>query len=114
MTRNPFNYVSAFRITAYTRAYDNNGHLRTRLNIPESEELASIDSYEFHSTMEELAKNNHLVVYGLESDENTSTITYRMYLSDNDIYINEWLLVDGSAKINLNDNVYSMKSDNIK
>lgn len=114
LTRNPFNYVSAFRITAYTRAYDNNGHLRTRLNIPESEELASIDSYEFHSTMEELAKNNHLVVYGLESDENTSTITYRMYLSDNDIYINEWLLVDGSAKINLNDNVYSMKSDNKK
>lgn len=114
LTRHPFNYVSAFRLTMYVRAYDTTGHLRTALKIPESEELTSIDSYEFHSTMEEVAKQNHLVVYAVEEDANTSTVTYRIYLSDNDLYINDWLLVDGSTKINLNDNVYSMESDNKK
>lgn len=113
LTRNPFNYVSAFRLTMYVRAYDATGHLRTALKIPESEELSSIDSYEFHSTMEEIAKENHLVVYSVEA--NTDSLeSYSLFITDNDLYINDWLLVDGSTKVNLDDNVYSMKSDNKK
>ncbi len=114
LTRTPFNLVSAFRITEYSRAYDMSGHLRTTMTIPESESLSSINPKEFYSSMEEIAKNNHLVVYSAEINAESSE-SYSLFLTDNDLYINDWLLVDGSAKINLNEtNIYSTNSKNRK
>ncbi len=108
----PFNLVSAFRITEYSRAYDMSGHLRTIMEIPESESLSSINPKEFYSSMEEIAKKNHLVVYSAEMNTESSE-SFSLFLTDNDLYINDWLLVDGSTKINLNEtNVYSTNSKN--
>ncbi len=110
----PFNFVSAFRLTTYMRAYDTVGHLRTTIQIPESEELAAIDSKEFHQTMAKVAKKNHLVVYSGEANDDAYA-NYSFYITDNDLYLNDWLLIEGSNNINLSgENEYSTKSNNRK
>lgn len=106
----PFNFISAYRLTAYSRAYDTKGHLSTAIDISETNTLLNVDPTSFFKTFEELANKNNLVIYALKTD-NSSTETYNFYISSNDLYLNDWILLDSSTHVDfIKHNYYSTKA----
>lgn len=95
-----FNLISLFRMTFYYRVYDQTSHERTAFSIPITDSLADVNIISFMESVNKIGEDNNLFIYKLDK-ENSNEESYSIYLTDNDIYINDWMLVDGSTKYDL-------------
>lgn len=90
-----FNLISVYRVTAYVRAYDTLGYERTAIEIANTKELEEIPSEVFLSELENAAIENNLFIFKIEDDANSNLESYTLFLGSNDLYLQDWLLVDG-------------------
>lgn len=109
----PFDTISIYRLTTYPRAYETTGHLKASFSIADSS--YDFDTKYFFETMDKLATENHLVVFCAKQNGKNTQDCYDLYLSSNDIYIDNWLLLEGETHVDLSgNNQYVIKAEDRK
>ena len=100
-----FNQISVNRVVTYGRYYDAEGYEKNTLTVVNDPALAEIDRVEFHQALNELAIKNNIVIWRLSIDTNEDSNHVRSYLSENDIFLNDVLLLREENDENLSQNV---------
>lgn len=88
-----FNNLSVNRMATYSRYYDTAGYNKIAIEIDNNIYLSKIDREEFHEKLNELANEYQILVYKLKVTTTEEQNIIRTYLSDNDIFIENALLV---------------------
>ena len=84
----------------YYRAYDRTGHERTAFSIPVTDSLADVDIADFLESVDKISTENNLFIFKA-NQENSDVDSVSIYLTNNDLYIKDWLMVDGASDYDL-------------
>lgn len=99
--------ISVSRAYSYMSAYDEEGFDRVGIIIEENESLQKVDNYSYYTFLNECAIQNNLVIYVLTSSLSNETNSYEnnIYLSTNDLFLKERLLLFNGYAENLGEDV---------
>ncbi|MEG0240707.1 hypothetical protein [Anaerorhabdus sp.] len=98
--------ISVSRTYSYISSYDEAGFERVGVIIENNNSLQSVDNYTYYSFLDDCAIKNNLVIYILTSgfSKETNDMQNNIYLSTNDLFLKDRLLLYSGYADNLNEN----------
>lgn len=108
-----FDSLNMGRIFGYSRSYHYNFHASDAIEVSDPITSHDITSTEYNKIINDAAVNNNVVIYIMTSSTDDLISTESIYLTTNDIYLKEWLLLDGGYADKVDkDIIYSSVAEN--